>query len=161
MAREEVRVYPLMDTAYVRHPAIDDLRRRLGADGIDSEVRRVGYEFQRGATEVLVVARVSIPGVAACRRGDHPERRSSDEVHAVDPPGRLADPPRPRGVGRRCPRDEQKAVYADYQAINQTPGVTPGMALQPPRRPRPCGSRTAQTLVTDGPFVDTKEALGG
>ena len=55
VAREEVRVYPLMDTAYVRHPAIDDLRRRLDADGIDSEVRRVGYEFQRGATEVLVV----------------------------------------------------------------------------------------------------------
>jgi hypothetical protein len=55
VAREEVRVYPLMDTAYVRHPAIDDLRRRLGADGLDSEVRRVGYEFQRGATEVLVV----------------------------------------------------------------------------------------------------------
>jgi len=50
-----VRLYPLMDTAYVRHPAIDDLRRRLDADGIDSEVRRVGYEFQRGATEVLVV----------------------------------------------------------------------------------------------------------
>ena len=23
--------------------------------------------------------------------------------------------------------DEQKAVFADYQAINQTPGVTPGL----------------------------------
>jgi hypothetical protein len=55
VAREEVRVYPLMDTAYVRHAAIDDLRRRLAAGGADSEVRRVGYEFQRGATEVLVI----------------------------------------------------------------------------------------------------------
>ena len=33
------------------------------------------------------------------------------------------------------PEDEQKQVYADYQAINQTPGVTPGlpMGLAPER----------------------------
>ena len=28
--------------------------------------------------------------------------------------------------------DEQQAVYADYQAVNATPGVTPGNGLQPP-----------------------------
>ena len=28
--------------------------------------------------------------------------------------------------------DEQKAVYADYQALNQTPGVTPGLGLAAP-----------------------------
>jgi hypothetical protein len=28
--------------------------------------------------------------------------------------------------------DEQRAVYADYQAINGTPGVTPGLWLEPP-----------------------------
>ena len=27
----------------------------------------------------------------------------------------------------RLSEDEQQAVYADYQAINQTPGVTPGV----------------------------------
>jgi hypothetical protein len=27
---------------------------------------------------------------------------------------------------------EQQAVYADYRAINETPGVTPGNGLQPP-----------------------------
>ena len=59
VAREEVRVFPLIDTAYVRHPALDDLRRRLAADGVDSEVRRVDYEFQRGGDEVLVLR----PGV--------------------------------------------------------------------------------------------------
>lgn len=53
----EVRVYPLMDTSYVRYPAIDALRRRLADDGFDSEVRRVDYEFQRGADEVLVLCR--------------------------------------------------------------------------------------------------------
>jgi hypothetical protein len=56
VAREEVRVYPLIDTAYVRHPAIDALRRRLGADGVESEVRTVDYAFQSGASEVLVLA---------------------------------------------------------------------------------------------------------
>lgn len=51
----EVRVYPLIDTAYVRHPGIDDLRRLLAADGVESEVRRVDYAFQAGADEVLVL----------------------------------------------------------------------------------------------------------
>lgn len=55
VAREEVRVFPLIDTAYVRYPGIDDLRRRLGADGVESEVRRVDYEFQRGGNEVLIL----------------------------------------------------------------------------------------------------------
>ncbi|MGD9573015.1 MAG: hypothetical protein AB7V62_14095 [Thermoleophilia bacterium] len=56
VAREEVRVYPLIDTAYQRHPALDAIRRALEGDGAESEVRRVDYEFQRGATEVLVIA---------------------------------------------------------------------------------------------------------
>jgi hypothetical protein len=57
--------------------------------------------------------------------------------------------------------DEQNAVYADYQAINQTPGVTPGMALQDPETATTVRVADGTTLVTDGPFVDTKEALGG
>ena len=28
--------------------------------------------------------------------------------------------------------DEQKAIYADYQAINQTPGRHPGLQMEPP-----------------------------
>jgi hypothetical protein len=56
---------------------------------------------------------------------------------------------------------EQNAVYADYQAINQTPGVTPGMALQDPETATTVRVADGTTLVTDGPFVDTKEALGG
>ena len=30
------------------------------------------------------------------------------------------------------PEEEQKQVYADYQGINETPGVTPGGADGPP-----------------------------
>jgi hypothetical protein len=55
VVRDEVRLFPLIDTAYVRYPAIDDLRRRLDAGGVESEVRRVDYEFQRGGNEVLVL----------------------------------------------------------------------------------------------------------
>jgi hypothetical protein len=55
VAREEVRVFPLIDTAYVRYRGIDDLRRRLGSGGVESEVRRVDYEFQRGGDEVLIL----------------------------------------------------------------------------------------------------------
>ena len=57
--------------------------------------------------------------------------------------------------------DEQQAVYADYQAINQTPGVTPGMALADPGTATTVRVQDGQTLTTDGPFVTVKEALGG
>ena len=32
----------------------------------------------------------------------------------------------------RLSEDEQKAVYAAYRSINETPGVTPGLFMQPP-----------------------------
>ena len=31
----------------------------------------------------------------------------------------------------RLSEDEQKAVYSAYQAINETPGVSPGVQMQP------------------------------
>ena len=62
----------------------------------------------------------------------------------------------------RLSEDEQKEVYAAYQAINQTPGVTPGhRGWSPPRWRRPCACEDGKTLTTDGPFVSVKEALGG
>ena len=57
--------------------------------------------------------------------------------------------------------EEQQAVFRDYQAINQTPGVTPGVGLQPPETATTVRVQDGRTLTTDGPFVDTKEALGG
>jgi hypothetical protein len=62
----------------------------------------------------------------------------------------------------RLSEDEQKAVYADYQAINETPGVTPAaVQLQPPQAATTVRVQDGRTLVTDGPFVAVKEALGG
>src|SRR2546426_5007389 len=57
--------------------------------------------------------------------------------------------------------DEQKAVYADYQAINETPGVTSGLQLDSPETATTVRVQDGRTLTTDGPFVETKEALGG
>jgi hypothetical protein len=59
------------------------------------------------------------------------------------------------------PPDEQKQVYADYQAINQTPGVTPGERMDQPETATTVRVENGETLTTDGPFVAVKEALGG
>jgi hypothetical protein len=58
--------------------------------------------------------------------------------------------------------DEQKTVYKAYGEINQTPGVTPGdFQLASPETATTVRVEDERTLTTDGPFVSTKEALGG
>jgi hypothetical protein len=58
--------------------------------------------------------------------------------------------------------DEEKgAVYAAYQAINQDPRVTSGARMEPPETATTVRVQDGRTLTTDGPFVETKEALGG
>jgi hypothetical protein len=62
----------------------------------------------------------------------------------------------------RLSADEQQAVYRDYQALNETPGVTPApVQMQPPQTATTVRVEDGETLTTDGPFVSTKEALGG
>jgi hypothetical protein len=61
----------------------------------------------------------------------------------------------------RLSADEQKTVYADYQALNQTTGVTPGDWMDGPETATTVRVEDGKTLVTDGPFVSVKEALGG
>ena len=77
-------------------------------------------------------------------------------IHQGDTPG----PGSPEW--ERLSEDEQKAVYADYQAINETPGVTPsGAWLEPPEMATTVRVENGETLTTDGPFVAVKEVLGG
>jgi hypothetical protein len=73
------------------------------------------------------------------------------------------DTPTPRSpeAWARLSKDEQKAVFADYQAINQTPGVTPGVGLDDPATATTVRVQDGKVLTTDGPFVAVKEALGG
>jgi hypothetical protein len=75
-------------------------------------------------------------------QGDTPTPRSPDEW------GKLSE-------------DEQKAVYADYQAINETPGVTSGLQLDAPETATTVRVQDGKTLTTDGPFAELKEAIGG
>jgi hypothetical protein len=57
--------------------------------------------------------------------------------------------------------DQKNAVYGAYKALNETAGVTPGLQMQPPETATTVRVHDGQTLTTDGPFVETKEALGG
>jgi hypothetical protein len=59
------------------------------------------------------------------------------------------------------PDGEKQAIYAAYKAINETPGVSPGMQLAPPETATTVRVKDGQTLTTDGPFVELKEAIGG
>ena len=57
--------------------------------------------------------------------------------------------------------DEKGAVFGAYKAINENPGVTPGLGLQPPETATTVRVQDGKTLTTDGPFVELKEAVGG
>ena len=73
------------------------------------------------------------------------------------------DSPTPRDpeAWGRLSDDEKQAVFRDYQAINQTPGVTPGEYMDDAAVATTVRVSDGNTLVTDGPFVEMKEALGG
>ena len=59
------------------------------------------------------------------------------------------------------PEDEKAAVFAAYKAITATPGVTPGLQMQPPETATTVRVQDGRTLTTDGPFAETKDAIGG
>ena len=61
----------------------------------------------------------------------------------------------------RLSEAEQQAVYGAYKAINETPGVSPGVRMQRPEVATTVRVQDGKTLTTDGPFVAIKEALGG
>jgi len=57
--------------------------------------------------------------------------------------------------------EEQNGVYAAYQAVNQTPGFTPGSQMDAPQTATTVRVQDGRTLTTDGPFAEIKEAIGG
>ena len=77
-------------------------------------------------------------------------------IHQVDAPT-----PRDPDAWAQLPEAEQQAVYADYQAINETPGVTSGLQLDGAETATTVRVQEGRTLVTDGPFATVKEALNG
>jgi hypothetical protein len=58
-------------------------------------------------------------------------------------------------------KEEQGSVYAGYQEVNQTPGMTPGERMDGPETATTVRVQDGRALTTDGPFVELKEAVGG
>ena len=72
-----------------------------------------------------------------------------------------APTPRSPDEWKSLSEDQRKAVYDAYRAINETPGVSPGLQLQPPEEATTVRVLDGKLLTTDGPFAETKEALAG
>jgi hypothetical protein len=115
---------------------------------------------RRSASWWVSVGELSIPAFSFVQWGTDPEEEEAMKylllIHQGDSPT-----PRSPEAWATLSEDEQKAVYADYQAINQTPGVTPGLGLDAPETATTVRVQDGKTLTTDGPFVELKEAVGG
>jgi hypothetical protein len=59
------------------------------------------------------------------------------------------------------PEDEQRAIYADYAALNRTPGITPGLPLGLPEDAITVRVENGRTVTSEGPFVNGHGAVGG
>jgi hypothetical protein len=92
--------------------------------------------------------------------GDHSEQEATMKYMLLIHQGTAPTPYSPE-EWERLSEDEQKAIYTAYMAINETPGVSPGLQLQGPETATTVRVQDGKMLATDGPFVETKEALGG
>jgi hypothetical protein len=61
----------------------------------------------------------------------------------------------------RLSADEQEAILGEFRAIEQSPRVLGGEELQPVETATTVRVQGGKTLLTDGPFVEAKEHLGG
>jgi hypothetical protein len=62
---------------------------------------------------------------------------------------------------RRLAAEEEDAIVDEYLALGQSPAVIGGEQLQPVETATTVRVQGGQTLLTDGPFVEAKEHLGG
>jgi hypothetical protein len=70
-------------------------------------------------------------------------------------------PPRAREELERLPAEEKQAIVDEYLAIGRSPEVVGGDQLQPVETATTVRVEKGEVLLTDGPFVDAKEHLGG
>ena len=56
---------------------------------------------------------------------------------------------------------EREALSLEYYALRDEPGMLGGAALQPVTTATTIRVRDGLAMTTDGPFAETKEALGG
>jgi hypothetical protein len=57
--------------------------------------------------------------------------------------------------------DERQAIYQRYVEFSQKPEVVAGAELQETNTATTVRVRNGDTMVTDGPYAEFKEALGG
>lgn len=60
---------------------------------------------------------------------------------------------------KAIPQAEQKAIYADYAALSETPGVTPGLPLGLPAAARTVRVKEGKPEVRNGTYLE--EGAGG
>ncbi len=68
--------------------------------------------------------------------------------------------PKP-GSHEELGEDESKSVSAEYLALREDPRCLGGAHLQPAETATTVRHSLGEALITDGPFADTKEVLGG
>jgi hypothetical protein len=65
------------------------------------------------------------------------------------------------GYGDALPEAERDAVYAEFLTLSADDRCVLGAQLQPAETATQVRVINGRTLMTDGPFADTKEVLGG
>lgn len=61
----------------------------------------------------------------------------------------------------RLSESERQAIVEEYLALRRLPAVVGGGQLQPVETATTVRVENGETLLTDGPFIDAKEHLGG
>jgi hypothetical protein len=61
----------------------------------------------------------------------------------------------------RLPAEQQQAIRDEFLAIGELPEVVGGEQLQPIDTATTVRMRDGEMLLTDGPFIDAKEHVGG
>src|SRR5271167_4779000 len=102
---------------------------------------------------------LSMRAPAVCLMGDHLGEGGAVRYMMLIHQGTTPTPP--SEAWDRLSDEERNAVYGAYRAINETPGVTAGVQMQPPETATTARVDDGRTLTTDGPFVELKEAVGG
>jgi hypothetical protein len=65
------------------------------------------------------------------------------------------------GVYEALGDDERKAITDEYWALREHPAIVGGASLQPATAATTVRQDDGKTLITDGPFADTKEVFAG
>jgi hypothetical protein len=65
------------------------------------------------------------------------------------------------GAAEAVGDQEREASHREYLELRKRPEVTGGAALQPVETATTVRVQDGRTLVTDGPFADTKEVFAG